>query len=264
MNLPEHDPALAQAPLVLARFKRALNLSLLAVIALSAIFFAQGALGDLRSFALKPHELRGLLGVFTAPLLHGSVGHLAANAVSIVVLGTLAGTVFPKATARALPVVWIGSGLGAWLLAIGGYHLGASGVTHGLGFLIFTLALLRRDRSAIAAALIVFFFFGSMLLTVLPRELDISWEYHLCGALAGTLSGLLWRHADPPPPRVRYSWEDEADENGISDASEASSIEPPRPRQVPVLWRRRQGEHGTILPFRAPTVDPHGRDKPSE
>ena len=47
----------------------------------------------------------GLLGIVTAPLLHGSWEHLAANSVAILVLGTLAGSVYPRATARALPII---------------------------------------------------------------------------------------------------------------------------------------------------------------
>ena len=54
--------------------------------------------------------------MLTAPLLHGSVGHLGANGVALLMLGTLAGTVFPRATLRALPLLWLGSGLGTWLI----------------------------------------------------------------------------------------------------------------------------------------------------
>src|SRR3546814_6397137 len=66
--------------------------------------------------------------------------------------------------------------------------LGASGVTHGLGFMLFALGVLRRDRAAIAAGMIAFMFYGGMILTVLPREPGISWQAHLGGALAGLRS----------------------------------------------------------------------------
>ena len=72
-------------------------------------------------------ELPGLLGVLTAPLLHGSVEHIAANATSLLILGTLAGSVYPRATLWAVPLVWLGAGLGPWLLGDPGtHHLGAS------------------------------------------------------------------------------------------------------------------------------------------
>ena len=146
--------------------------------------------------------------MLTAPLLHGSVAHVLANTTALLLLGTLAGTVYPKASLRALPLLWLGAGLGAWLLGQpGSHHLGASGVTHGLAFLVFVLGLLRRDKAAIAAGMLAFLFYGGMLLTILPREAGVSWESHLGGALAGVLAAFLFRRTDPQAPRPRYSWE---------------------------------------------------------
>ena len=249
----DHDPELAAAPAVLARFKRALTVSMLVVVVLGAIFFLQPLVPSLQPYTLQPQVPAGLLGVLTAPLLHGSIGHLAANGLSVLILGTLAGTVFPRATLRALPLIWLGSGLGTWLIATGGFHLGASGITHGLGFLVFTLGVLRRDRPAIAASLIAFFFFGGMLMSVLPMEMGISWEYHLSGAVFGVISGFVWRRADPVPPRRRYSWEDE------SEIAPEATLELPSPHQVPVIWHRPvdapEPETAVVLPFRRPPAD---------
>lgn len=247
------DPELTEAPAVLARFKRALTLSMLAVVVLGAIFFLQRVIPNLQPYTLQPQVGAGLLGVLTAPLLHGSIGHLAANSLSVLILGTLAGTVFPRATVRALPVIWLGSGLGTWLIATGGFHIGASGVTHGLGFLVFTLGILRRDRPAIAASLIAFFFFGGMVMSVLPMELGVSWEYHLSGAVFGLISGIVWRRADPVPPRRRYSWE-------IEEAlPPETTLELPSPNEVPVIWQRSADrtppETGVVLPFRRPPAE---------
>lgn len=230
---------------------RALNFSLSFVLMLAAAFALQQG-EDYRALTVTAMSMQGLWGLLTAPLLHGSVGHLAANSLSVLILGTLAGTVFPKATMRALPLVWLGSGLGTWLIADGGYHLGASGVTHGLGFLVFTLGIVRRDRPAIAAALIAFFFFGGMLVAIFPTEVGVSWQYHLSGAVFGLLAGLLWRRADPAPPRKRYSWELEEEEAGLEDDP---TLEPPRPDDVPVLWQRTPEERGVVLPFRQPPLD---------
>jgi membrane associated rhomboid family serine protease len=241
-----NDPDLAAAPSVLQRFRRALNLSMATVIVLASVFFLQGRIGDLEPYSIHPQHWDSLPAILTAPLLHGSLEHLAANAFSVLVLGTLAGTVFPRATVRALPLIWLGAGFGTWLIGTGGYHLGISGITHGLGFLVFTLALLRRDRASIAAALIAFFFFGGMLLTVLPQEWGVSWEYHLSGAVMGILAGLLWRRADPMPPRRRYSWEDTPEED-----VQWEEIEPARPDDVPILWHRpERPPGGAVLPFR--------------
>lgn len=246
------DPNLTHAEAVRAGFRRALLASMAFVAALGAIFFAGPWLGDTGALALVPQSMPGLVGVFTAPLLHGSAGHWLANASALLILGPLVGTVYPRASLRALPLIWLLSGLGTWIIGRPSLHIGASGLTHGLLFLLLFLGLLRRDRAAIAAALIGFFFYGGMLLTVLPREAGISWEYHLCGALAGILAAFVWRRADPEPPRRRYSWEEEPE-----PAADTDELEPPAPEAVPVLWQRPADEHGVVLPFRPrPRPDP--------
>lgn len=243
---PRHDHE-TQRKADRKRLLRALNLSLGFVLVLILVYSAQASF-DWSPFAVAPHDLRGLLGLLTAPLLHGSLEHITANASSLLILGTLAGSVYPRATAWSLPFLWIGSGLGAWLLGdAGSHHLGASGVTHGLMFLLFTLGLLRRDGAAIAAGMIAFFFYGGMLLTVLPHEAGISWQSHLGGALGGVLAAFLFRGLDPTLPRKRYSWEDEEETIAPLD----DELEPPAPREVPVLWHRptREDERGTVLKF---------------
>lgn len=253
MHLPTPDHPLdtpAQRTADRKRLLRALNASLAFVLLLVAVYSAQGRF-DVAAWTVQPWSLPGLRGLLTAPLLHGSLEHLGANAISLLVLGTLAGSVYPRATLRALPALWLGSGLGAWLLGQpGSHHLGASGLTHGLMFLVLVLGLLRRDRPAIAAAMIAFMLYGGMLLTVLPREVGVSWQAHLGGALAGVLAALLFRRLDPRPPRKRYSWEDE-DEFDAGDRSGHDALEPPRPDDVPVLWRHDGArERGKVLPFR--------------
>ena len=239
MHLPIHDTALdpqAQRILDRRRLRRALNASLAFVLLLVAVFSAQGHF-DVGAWSVTPGTLDGLRGLLIAPLLHGSLEHLGANAVSLLLLGTLAGSVYPRATLRALPLLWLGSGLAAWLLGeAGSHHLGASGLTHGLMFLVFTLGLLRRDRAAIAAAMIAFFLYGGMLLTVLPHEPGVSWQAHLGGAVAGVLAAMWLRRSDPPAPRKHYDWE--LDEESSAAGSAHDELELPRPDDVPVLWHR--------------------------
>lgn len=237
------------------RLLRALNASLAWVLLLCAVFAAQHGF-DWSGLAVAPRDPAGLVGLLTAPLLHGSAEHLIANAVALLTLGSLAGTTYPRATLRALPLLWLGSGLGAWLLGTpGSHHLGASGLSHGLMFLLFALGLLRRDRPAIAAAMLAFLFYGGMLLTALPREPGVSWQAHLGGAIAGVLAAWLLRRSDPLPPRKQYSWELE-EEAGPPSQDEQAQFEPPRPDEVPVLWRRERDAdaRGVVLPF--PPRDP--------
>ena len=234
------------------RLKRAFYVSVALVVLLLVVFLLQGQF-DWRAFAVYPRSASGLLGIVTAPLLHGSWEHLAANSVALLMLGTLAGSVYPRATLFSLPLLWLGSGLGAWLLGDpGSHHLGASGVTHGLMFMVFVLGLLRRDRPAIATGMIAFLFYGGMLLTVLPHEPGISWQSHLGGAVAGVIAAILFRRLDPALPRKRYSWEDEK-ENFVPLDDE---LEPPAPREVPVLWNRTAEEEARGVVLKFPPRDP--------
>lgn len=261
MHLDTPEPPLdaaAQRHHDRSRLLRALKASLAFVLLLAMVFSAQQSL-DWRPFTVVPQTAAGLLGLVTAPLLHGSPDHLGANAVSLLLLGTLAGSVYPRATLRALPLIWIGSGLGAWLLgAAGSHHLGASGLGHGLLFLVFVLGLLRCDRASIAAAMIALFLYGGMLLTVLPRELDVSWQSHLGGAVAGVVAAFAFRRKDPQAPRRRYSWEieeEQAAHEARAAGADRGQFETPAPRDVPVLWQqgREPEERGVVLHF--PTRD---------
>ena len=158
------------------------------------------------------------------------------------------GSAGPMRAARiALPMIWLLAGLGVWLFARSSVHVGMSGINHGLMFFLFLTGLLRRDRLGVAISLVVFFFYGGMLLTVLPREEQVSFEYHLAGALAGIVAAILLYRLDPKPPRKRYSWEDEDEEADDVDAE----LELPRPDAVPVLWKRdaSEADTGRVIPF---------------
>ena len=244
-----HDPPLTAAERDRRRLLLAFNLSLGFVALLLVVFVLQPRL-PVGAMAVSPRDLSSLLGLLTAPLLHGSAAHLAANGTALLILGTLAGSVYPRATLRALPLLWLGSGLGAWLLGEEGTrHLGASGVTHGLMFMVTTLGLLRRDRASIAAGMIALLFYGGSVLAVLPHGDGISWQSHLGGALAGVLAGVLFRRLDPMPPRKHYSWEIE-DEAEAAEARDRAELEPPPAEDVPVLWQRGpEPRRGVVLRF---------------
>ena len=256
MYLPDTDPPAdpaAQRRADWRRFSRAAWCSAAAVLVLALMDLVQGML-DTRAFAVAPGSVAGLMGLLTAPLLHGSLEHLVANCLSILFLGTLAGGVYPRATLRGLPLMWLGSGLGAWLLGEpGSFHIGASGVTHGLMFLVFVLGVLRRDRVAIAATMIGFLFYGGMLLSVLPREPGVSWQSHLGGAVGGALAAWLFRRLDPMAPRKRYSWEIEDELAAEAERAERDQFELPSPDEVPVLWERpvrdEDSARGKVLEF---------------
>jgi membrane associated rhomboid family serine protease len=239
---PPADPR-AQARADRRRFWNAFLASAFFVVGLWWIKLLEGWLGQpLGALGVRPGEWSGLVGVIAAPLIHGSTAHLVNNSLPLLVLGTLLLSVYPRTAWRALAFIWIVSGAGIWLFGRPSSHIGASGLAHGLMFLLVVLGAIRRDRPAVAAAMIAFFMYGGMLLSIFPGDPQVSWEAHSFGALSGVVAAVLWRKRDPAPPRKRYSWEDEEESvEPLFDelqAQERSTYEPPPPQNVPVLWQR--------------------------
>ncbi len=166
-----------------------------------------------------PRRMAGLIGILTGPLIHGSFEHVFSNTLPLLILGTMVLYGYPRAARIAIPAIWLGDGLGVWLTARPAWHIGASGLVHGLMFFLFVIGLFRRDRRAIAFGMIAFFLYGGMVWSVFPQAPDISFEYHFWGAVMGVVCAVWLRDADPPPPRKRYSWEfeEEMDELAIGD-----------------------------------------------
>ena len=170
---------------------------------------------DLSWMGVHPHELTGLIGIVTAPLVHGSLEHLFNNTLPLIIMGTVLALGYPRALWRVLSLVWLVSGLGVWLFARHANHIGASGVAHGLFFFILLASMFRRDKSSVAIMLIVFLLYGGMTMTIFPREEHISFEYHFFGAVAGVLAAILWRNLDPKPEIKPYAWELQPDDDPL-------------------------------------------------
>ena len=168
---------------------------------------------DFSRFGVSPGRFNGLDGILFAPLIHGSWSHLASNTPPIVVLGTAVRYAYPRSAKIVLPVLYLGTGIGVWLFACETTHYGASGLSFGMMFFVFTIGALRWDRQAIALSMIVFFLYGSMIWGLFPHDPTVSFETHLSGTCLGVLLAVYCRNWDPAPPEKRYSWEDEETEN---------------------------------------------------
>jgi membrane associated rhomboid family serine protease len=149
---------------------------------------------------IRPLQVDGLWGIIFSPVLHESWQHLMANTVPLLILGflmTLAGmSRFVWATA----IVWILGGFGTWLIGNFGSscgptdHIGASGLIFGwLAFLVVVGIFVRRVWD-IVIGLVVMFAYGGVLLGAMPvlgRCGGVSWQGHLCGAIAGVVAAYL-------------------------------------------------------------------------
>lgn len=138
-------------------------------------------------FGIRPHTLLGLRGIPLAPFLHLGFGHLAANTVPFLALGTLIALSGLRRVITVATAAAVGSGVLAWLLGSSNeVHIGASGVIFGfLGYIGARAVFDRRIRS-ILVALVAGMLFGGLLFGVLPDSSGtISWQGHLGGLLGG-------------------------------------------------------------------------------
>jgi membrane associated rhomboid family serine protease len=153
-----------------------------------AVFLVSLVFPGLDQYGVIPRKLGGIVGIAAMPFLHGNLGHILSNTVPLfVLLVLLAGS-----RAESWKVVVVISILGGFLLWIFGrpaVHIGASGLISGLiAFLILSGLLEMRIVPLLIALFVGFLYGGSLVLGLLPRlGSEVSWDGHLCGAIAGAL-----------------------------------------------------------------------------
>ena len=172
---------------------------------------------DLAQYGVYPRRPGGLIGIFFAPLIHGSISHVFANTAPLIVLGTALFYGYPKSAKIVVPGIYLGSGIGVWLFARSAYHFGASGLTFGIMFFVFTIGVLRWDRRAITLSMLVFFLYGGMIWGIFPSVPGVSFESHFFGAMTGVVLAFLLKGHDPAPAEKRYSWEDGGEDRSPDD-----------------------------------------------
>ncbi|WP_293055488.1 rhomboid family intramembrane serine protease [Mycobacterium sp.] len=149
---------------------------------------------------IRPLEAAGLWGVIVAPLLHASWQHLIANTGPALILGFLVTLTGLSRFFWTTAIVWIAGGLGTWLIGnIGSTcgetdHIGASGLIFGWLTFVVVFGFFTRSVRQIVTGIVVLFGYGGVLWGAVP-VLDgcggVSWQGHLCGALAGLLAAYL-------------------------------------------------------------------------
>jgi membrane associated rhomboid family serine protease len=209
MALSKPDPRYTQSQRAQSSFRLALKMALVFIGVLWAVFIIDAAFGlRLGRFGLRPGSIPGLIGIVTAPLLHGSFQHILSNTIPLLVSLTATLYLYPSSSLRVIPLLWLGSGAIAWYIGRPSLHFGVSGLIYGLLAYVFISGILRLDMRSVAVSLLVGFLYGSMIWGVMPIRPNMSWEMHLGGAMMGCLLAVLYRRWDRVPV-LRYEWEDD-------------------------------------------------------
>lgn len=154
------------------------------------VFFLEIYGWPLGNFGIYPRTVNGLIGIVTAPLIHGNLSHLISNTVPLLFLGStlfffyhrIAGAVFFRA--------YFWTNILVWLFARPANHIGASGVVYGLAFFLIFFGIFRRDAISILISVLTLLLYGGVFYGVLPTDPVVSWESHLAGALVGITSAV--------------------------------------------------------------------------
>ena len=167
---------------------------------------------DLCSFGLQPRSLTGLFGIVTMPFLHIRIGHLVSNTIPLLVLLVLLAGSRDRSWEVVTGIVVL-SGACLWIVGRGNVHVGASGLVAGLVVFLVLNGVFERRVVPVLVAIVTFFFYGgTVFVGFIPNDRGVSWEGHLCGAVAGGLLAFVlsrkWRRPSHPKGDVEIKVKD--------------------------------------------------------
>jgi membrane associated rhomboid family serine protease len=202
-------------------FRYSLVVPLLFLIVIWMIKIAEIILDlPLTRWGIFPRHAKGLTGILTAPLIHGDFGHLIGNSSSFLVLATALFFFYRKLAYPIFILNYLMAGLFLWLGGREVWHIGASGVIYGMAAFLMFSGVFRKDVRLLTISLIVIFLYGSLIWGLFPLVEGISWDGHLMGAASGIILSFIFHRKGPP--RQRFEWEDESDDD--SESNENSSL----------------------------------------
>jgi len=167
----------------------------------------------LDSDGIYPRNVDHLWGIFTAPFLHVSFAHLIGNTIPFVFMGVIIALRGAGRLALVTLIVIVIGGLGTWLVspahAATGQPIvtvGASGVVFGYATYLLTRGVFDRSVLELMTGVVVGVVWGGALLASLVPHQQVSWQGHVCGAIAGVIAAW-WlasqqakHHPAPNPP----------------------------------------------------------------
>lgn len=150
---------------------------------------------SLNDYGLIPREIPGLIGVATAPFLHGNFMHYFSNIIPLVVFSFLLLQHGAKRFWLITFVVSLISGLLVWGLGRAAIHVGASGLIYGYFGYLLVAGLLSKEVKLLLISLFVGVGYGGMIWGILPSMPFVSWEFHFFGFMVGVLLAFSWGRA---------------------------------------------------------------------
>ncbi len=144
---------------------------------------------QLDEFGIVARSADGLPGIVAAPFLHLGFGHLIANTLPLVMLGGLIAFSGASRLLAVSAIVVVLGGIGTWLVSPANtITIGASGLVFGYATYLVSRGLFTRRIGQFLVGVVVVLVWGGALLTGLVPQEGVSWQGHLCGAIAGVVA----------------------------------------------------------------------------
>lgn len=150
---------------------------------------------SLNTFGLIPREKDGLIGIATAPFLHGNITHYFSNVIPLSIFSFLLLQHGAKRFWLVTFFITLVSGLFVWGFGRPAIHIGSSGLIYGYFGYLLLAGWLSREIKLLIISLFVGVGYGGMIWGVLPSMPFVSWEFHLFGFLAGIVAAIRWGRA---------------------------------------------------------------------
>lgn len=143
---------------------------------------------------IRPRTATGLIGIFTAPLVHGNLAHLVSNTVPLLFLGVVLFYFYPRIGGGVFMRCYLITNALVWLLSPRvSYHIGASGLIYGLSAFLIFFGIMRKDFGSLFISIVVFLMYGGIFYGIFPGSPHVSWESHLAGAVVGLVTAYLYK-----------------------------------------------------------------------
>ena len=163
--------------------------------ALLYVVYFIGFFIPITKFGIVPRTTSGLIGVFTAPFLHGGLRHLLSNTIPLITLLIVLNTIYPTKTLAVFLFITIAGGLLVWIFGRNANHIGASGLIYGLVAFLIVNGILEKKYIPILVSIGIGVVYGGLIWGIFPSVRSyISWEGHLFGAVAGIIIAFLLKN----------------------------------------------------------------------
>lgn len=162
-----------------------------------------------------PRHGKGLIGILTAPFVHGDFNHLISNSIPFFILLFMLIYFYRRISYRIFFQMYLLAGLFVWLSGRPSWHIGASGLIYAMAAFHFVSGIIRNDTRLLTLSVVVVFLYGGLIWGIFPIKPEVSWEGHLWGAVSGLILAFYYRRYTLR--RNQFDWELDEEEDELTD-----------------------------------------------